>query len=258
MSFRFSQYYKVITFFIAVILWGGTINLIKAEALTIYAAVSTINVIQEISKHFAQQNSIKVQTSFASSSTLAKQIAQGAPVHIFLSANPLWMDYLEKQQLLIPQSRFHLFYNQLVLITPQNQTFEVQWEEFDLPKAFEGRFSIGDPRHVPAGIYAKEALEYFHWWAALKSRAVRTHNVRAALTFVERGEVAMGIVYATDAKISKHVKIVGIFPKKSYSPIMYPIALIGANEHPFAHQFLQFLQTPESLNIYKHHGFVVK
>ncbi len=234
----------------------GLVNPVKADSLIIYAAASTINVVQEVSKLYQQQSSLKIQTSFASSGTLAKQIAQGAPAHVFLSANPLWMDYLEQKKLLTLNSRFNLLRNRLVMVTPNNDHFVVQWAaEFDLSKAFQGRFSMGHPDYVPAGIYAKQALRYFKWWSPLQSRLVAAQDVRAALIFVERGEVEMGIVYETDALISKHVRIVGQFPEKSHSPLVYPIALIAANQTPLAAQFLQFLQTPEVLKIYTQNGF---
>ena len=239
------------------VVWGA-IGPAHGKDFTIYAATSTINALQTLVKQYQQQHPLSIQTSFASSSTLAKQIEQGAPAQIFISANPLWMDYLEKRGLLQPQSRFNLFYNRLVLIAPQTPTFSIQWDSFELPQAFKGRFSMGDPSHVPAGIYAKEALEYFGWWAALQSRAILAHNVRSALTYVERGEVALGIVYQTDAKISQEVQIVGEFPAQSHAPIVYPTALIAEHTNASAHQFIQFLQSPQALPVFKHYGFLVK
>ncbi|MBF0279631.1 MAG: molybdate ABC transporter substrate-binding protein [SAR324 cluster bacterium] len=236
---------------------------LKAESLVIYAASSTINVVQEVSKIFQQQHSVKIRTSFASSGTLAKQIALGAPAQVFLSANPLWMDYLEDKNMLIPGSKLNLLSNRLVIVAPKDQGFLVQWsQEFDLSKAFQGKFSIGHPDYVPAGFYAKEALTYFNWWSPLQTRIVAAQDVRAALIFVERNEVEMGIVYESDAMISKHVKILGRFPEKSHSPIVYPIALISAGEKlsPMASQYLLFLQSLQALEIYRKNkfGFVQK
>lgn len=237
--------------------WGG-ISPVQGKDLTIYAATSTINVIQEIAQRYEKLASLSIRTSFASSSTLAKQIEQGAPAQIFISANPLWMDYLEKRNLLKPQSRFNLFHNRLVLIAPNDSKWAIEWENFDLPKALQGRFSMGDPDHVPAGIYAKEALEYFKWWQVLKTRVIRAHNVRSALIYVERGEVALGIVYQTDAKISEKVQIVGEFPPQSHSPIVYPTALIAEHANPAALPFIRFLQSAEAVAIFQRYGFLVE
>ena len=244
------------------IFYWGFFTSVEANPLIIYAASSTINAIQDIAKLYQEQFPVEIQTSFASSSTLAKQIDQGAPAHIFLSANVRWMDFLEQKERLVSQSRFNLLHNRLVIITPKNQPLSraIQWsDKFDLASTFRGRFSMGDPNHVPAGIYAKEGLQYFNWWLSLKSRMVPARDIRTALVYVERGEVEMGIVYFSDALIAqKNVRVADFFPQESHSPIIYPMALIAENEHPTAHAFFEFLRSPHALQIYEHYGFKTK
>ena len=242
------------------IIYWGLIATVEAGPLIIFAAASTINVVQEAARAYQQQHPVEIRTSFASSSTLAKQIDQGAPAHIILSANTLWMDFLEQKQRLVPQSRFNLFGNRLVIITPKRQTLSesIQWHrDFELASIFRGRFSMGDPNHVPAGIYTKEGLDYFNWWPALQFRMVAARDVRTALVYVERGEVEMGIVYLTDALIAqKSVRIAGFFPQESHSPIVYPIALVSENKHPASQAFIDFLRSPRVSRIYERYGFV--
>lgn len=241
--------------------WGMVANA-EAGPLVIYAAVSAINVIQDVVESYQRQRPVEIRTSFASSSTLAKQIDQGAPAHVILSANIRWMDFLEQKNRLVPQSRFNLFRNRLVIITPNARPLSepVRWSrDFDLASVFQGRFSMGDPNHVPAGIYAREGLEYFNWWAALQHRMVAARDVRTALIYVARGEVEMGIVYSTDALIAqKGVRIAGLFPQKSHSPIVYPVALVSENEHPAGEEFIDFLKSSEAARIYERHGFMVE
>lgn len=239
-------------------IWICSISVLHAESLLLFAASSTINVVKDVVVLYQKEHGVTVRTSFASSGTLARQIEEGAPAHIFLSANVEWMDYLEKKQLLAPSSRFDLFRNRLVLIVPKSQKLTLQMEpQFDLSNAFSGPLAMGNPHSVPAGIYAKEALEYFQWWPALKSRIINAPNVRAALTFVEREEAELGIVYATDALISKRVDVRGLFPEQSHAPIVYPVAGIAENQTPQVQAFLQFLKNPKHHAIFQKHGFLV-
>lgn len=228
------------------------------DKVTIYAAASATNAVTEIGKIFEGEKRVKVVSSFASSSTLAKQIEAGAPAQVYLSASPAWMDYLEGKNFIEAGSRRDLLGNALVLITPKGRAFPVKMEKgVDLSAAFQGKLVIGDPSHVPAGIYAREALVYFGWWEALSSRTMLAIDVRSALNFVERGEAAAGIVYATDARLSEKVETAAVFPEESHSPVSYPAALVrGAGGR--AKEFLDFLYSPQARLIFSKYGFTVK
>lgn len=228
----------------------------RAETL-VFAAASTTNALEDVIAAYTGRTGRAVTASFASSSTLAKQIAQGAPAGVFISANPKWMDYLETEGLLAEGSRGDLLGNALVLIAPKAAAVPVTVDAaLDLPALLgaDGRLSVGDPDHVPAGIYAKQALVALGQWAAVEPRLARSNDVRAALALVDRGETPYGIVYATDAAISDGVAVVGTFPEDSHPPITYPAALVkGADAEAAA--FLDFLKGDEAAVIFRRYGF---
>jgi molybdate transport system substrate-binding protein len=193
---------------------------------------------------------------------LAKQIANGAPADIFLSANKKWMDFLEKKGAIEKSSCFDLLGNRIVLIAPlqsQIQTFEIN-KDLDLAALLgsQGRLSMGDPGHVPAGMYGRQAMENLRLWDQVKDRLAPMKDVRAALVMVERGETPLGQVYATDAAISKKVRIVATFPLKSHPPIVYPVAAVARQESGAASDFLNFLKTQEARAIFEKYGFEVR
>lgn len=229
-------------------------------ATTVFAAASTTNAITEIGKLLEQKNKIKVTGSFASSSTLAKQIEQGAPADVFLSADLKWMDYLAGKKMIDEKSRFNLLGNRLVLIAPASSTLKVDIKQgFDLAKLLgEGKLSMGDPSHVPAGIYGKQALEKLGVWKSVESKVAGAKDVRAALALVEREEAPLGVVYATDAAISKKVKVVGVFPLDSHPPIVYPVALVKDRGTPAAKALLDFLKSPDAKGVFEKYGFTVQ
>ncbi|HWP49584.1 MAG TPA: molybdate ABC transporter substrate-binding protein [Candidatus Limnocylindrales bacterium] len=234
----------------------GTVSLAQ-DKITVYVAASLTNALKELATLYEQRMGVKIQTSFASSSVLAKQIEAGAPADIFISADLEWMDYLEGKNKIEPKSRRNLLSNSLVVIAPKGKAFALKMEKgFNFAEAFHGKLAMGDPDHVPAGKYGKEALIYMGWWDALTPRIVRGENVRAALAFVERGEADAGIVYATDAKQSDKVEVLGTFPEESHKPITYPAALIqGAGSS--AKAFLDFLSSEQAGNIFTKYGFIV-
>jgi molybdate transport system substrate-binding protein len=237
-------------------------GLCAQNEVVVFAAASTTNAVTEISDLFAARGLGRITTSFASSSTLAKQIANGAPADIFLSANKKWMDFLEKKGAIEKSSRFDLLGNRIVLIAPlqsQIQTFEVN-KKLDLAAFLgsHGRLSMGDPGHVPAGMYGRQAMENLKLWDQVKDRLAPMKDVRAALVMVERGETPLGQVYATDAAISKKVRIVGTFPLKSHAPIVYPVAAVARQESGAASDFLNFLKTQEARAIFEKYGFEVR
>ncbi|MFP4354168.1 MAG: molybdate ABC transporter substrate-binding protein [Phycisphaerae bacterium] len=233
------------------------------RTVMVSAAASTTEAVAEIARVFEARTGIPVELNFASSGQLARQVADGAPVDLVLSANPKWMDFLAEKDLIVSGSRSDLLANELVLIAPAGRRFgpeppEVLSAQYDLPSRFAGRLALGDPSHVPAGAYAKAALESLNWWRALADRLAPTKDVRSALAFVERGEVELGIVYATDAAASDKVERLSAFPAGSHPPIRYPVALTAAgNENPSAGPFYSFLHGKEAGEIFRRHGFVV-
>lgn len=227
-----------------------------AENITVFAAASMTNVLQEINQDFERQYpEDKVTFSFASSSALAKQIEQDAPADVFISADLKWLDYLAKKQLAKIKNRTNIIKNALVLVAPKESEIQANSiQAVDFTKELANSYlSVGDPSHVPAGRYAQEALTYYNLWETVEPKLARAKNVRDALSFVERGESPLGIVYATDAKASDKVKVVAIFSPESYGEIVYPAAVVS--EKQSAIKFLDFLQTPEAKARFEAAGF---
>lgn len=232
----------------------------QGDEVTVFAAASTTDALDEVGRAFTAKTGHTIRPSYASSSTLAKQIENGAPVHLYLSANEKWVDYLEEHKLLAPGTRTSLLGNSVVLIAAKGSKvpdIEIG-TGFDLAAALQGgRLAVGDPDHVPAGIYAKEALTNLGVWAVLEPRLARMNDVRAALTLVERGEAPYGIVYATDAAAAG-VRVVGAFPASSHTPVTYPAALVAGGDTPAARALLAFLGSPEAKAVFRRHGFTVR
>ena len=230
------------------------------EKVTIFAAASLTNALTDISALYEKSQDEKEKTtkivhSFASSSTLAKQIENGAPADIFIAADTKWMNYLQDKKLINTASRKEFLGNKLVLIAPKGRGFNVKFDKsFDFSKSFDGRLCTGDIDSVPAGIYAKDSLIYLNWWDGIKTRIVGTQDVRGALAFVEGGECAAGIVYETDAKISNKVEIVATFPEESHTPIVYPMAFV-VNAKNVNNDYFSYLQSSKALDIFKKYGF---
>ncbi len=233
-----------------------TTSLAHAGDTIVFAAASTKDVITEIIALYAKSQSGHVVPSFGSSGDLAKQIENGAPASIFISADVKWMDYVAKAKLIDADSRHNLLGNELVLVAPVDSTSPTSLD--NLASALDGgKLALGDPDSVPAGRYAKAALESLKQWTALEPAIVRTKDVRAALAFVERGEVAAGIVYATDALVSKKVRIAATFPEATHPPIVYPAALIAGHDDAAARDFFAFLTGPEAREVFLSAGFSV-
>ncbi len=231
------------------------------QSVTVFAAASTTNAVTDIAKMFEASHPVKVLLSFASSSTLAKQIGEGAPADVFLSANPQWMDYLAEKNEIVPESRVDLLSNRIVLIAPKDSPVDnvAVDSALDMAGLLKGGYlAMGDPDHVPAGKYGKQAFEKLGLWAAIQDRIARAKDVRAALTLVERAESPLGQVYATDAAISDKVKVVGVFPEDSHPPITYPAALIAGKDNAAARDFLVFLRGPDARAVFEKYGFSVR
>ncbi len=232
----------------------------SAEPLTVYAAASLSRALDEVLDAFGQTHAAPVSANYASSSTLARQIAQGAPADLYLSANLQWMDYLADAGLLANDSRHTLLGNQLVLVTADDSNLAAikLTPNWDLAASLgDSRLAVGDPDHVPAGRYAMEALQWLGLWPVAEPRLARANNVRGALALVERGEAPLGIVYASDA-IGAKVRVLGHFEPQSHSPIDYPVAIVRDADSPDARALLAFLQTPAAASIFRRHGFEVR
>ena len=235
------------------------IGAVQAADINISAAASLTDVLTELAKSYEKVHpDVTIKTSYAGSSALAKQIENGAPADIFISADKDWMDYLQKRNLINPETRKNLLGNYLVLITPVKQEFTINFvKAYNLAANLTGKLCTGEPAYVPVGKYAKQALEYYGWWQTMESRLVGTEDVRTALAFVARGECALGIVYETDARMSDKVKLVARFPAESHSPIVYPIALTKKANND-AQRFLEFLQSDQAIEVFNRYGFIVK
>jgi len=215
------------------------------------------NALDAVDAAFTEHTHIQVTASYAASSALIKQIENGAPADIFLSADVDWMDYGARRKLINNGTRLDLLGNRLVLIAPKESSIrDVSiGPGFDLAQlAGDGRIVTGDVRAVPVGKYAKAALEKLGAWDKAQPKFAMTENVRAALTLVARGEAALGIVYATDARAEPRVKVVGTFPADSHPPIIYPVALT-ADAKPLAAQYLAFLRSSAAKPIFEQYGF---
>jgi molybdate transport system substrate-binding protein len=231
----------------------------QQKSILVFAAASMKNALDEVDESFIKESGMKVVASYAASSTLMKQIEQGAPADVYLSADVDWMAYGAKHGLIKNDTRFDLLGNRLVLIAPKESAIgRVNiGPGFDLAAlAGNERVAVGDVRAVPAGLYAKAALEKLGAWAAIEPKLAMAESVRAALALVARGEAPLGIVYGTDAKIEPAVKIVGVFPDDSHPPIVYPVALT-ASAKPEAARYLEFLRTQQARAIFERYGFNV-
>ena len=229
----------------------------QQKTITVFAAASMKNALDDISAAFTKSTGIKVVASYAASSALIKQIENGAPADVFASADLDWMDYGARNKLIKDDTRVNLLGNRLVLIAPRDSKLGnvTIAPGFDLAKlAGDGRIVTGDVRAVPVGKYAKAALEKLGAWAAAEPKFAMTENVRAALTLVARGEAALGIVYETDAKVEPNVKIIGAFAADSHPPIVYPVALT-VNAKPDAGQYLAFLRSQAAKAVFETYGF---
>lgn len=229
----------------------------SAEEILVFAAASLTDVLDDLSRAFTAQTHVGVKSSFAASSVLAKQIEAGAPADVFFSADPEWMDYLGRQQLLKPRSRHDVVANRLVLIAPADSQMRVTLRKGVDLKALlgaQGKLATGDPDAVPVGKYAKAALQNLGAWEEVESSIVGAENTRAALAFVARGEAPLGIVYETDAMAEKRVRIVGEFPQDSHPPIRYPIATT-THGGAASQQFVDFVRSPPAAKIFRKYGF---
>ncbi len=234
--------------------------------LTVFAAASAGESLNAIAKAYEKLHGGHVVISTAASSTLARQIEHGAPADLFLSADEGWMDYLAAKQAIKPESRRDLLGNSLVLVAPAGSSTAVTVAAgFDIAGAFTGRFALGDPTSVPAGIYARQALEQLGWWTALTPRLAPAADVRAALRLVELGEAGLGAVYNSDAIGALYssdqtgpakIRVVATIPAALHAPIRYPLALT-ATARPGAAELLAYIAGTEAATVFSARGFTV-
>ncbi|MGW8204198.1 molybdate ABC transporter substrate-binding protein [Sphingomonas bisphenolicum] len=223
----------------------------------VLAAASLQDVLAVAAVEWARQGHPQPILSFAGSSALARQIRAGAPADLFVSADEDWMDVVEKAGSVQADTRADIAGNRLVLVSPLRQPVRLTiGRDMPIAKALgSSRLAMADPDSVPAGKYGKAALTTLGVWAAVAPKVVRSENVRAALALVERGEARLGIVYATDARASRKVRIVGIFPPGSHPPIRYPVARLKNSRHADADGFRRFLLSPKGRAVLTRYGF---
>jgi molybdate transport system substrate-binding protein len=226
--------------------------------LTVFAAASLSEAMKAIDQAWVAKDHPPLSLSFAASSTLARQLDHGARANIFASADEAWMNWAVERHLIDAGSRRDVVSTQLVLVVPKEHPQQIDLKPgFDLAGLLgrTGRLAVGDPAHVPAGRYAKQALTSLGVWGIASKHLAPAENVRSALLLVERGEVPAGIVYATDAAASSRVVVAGTFPPGSHEPIKYPFAITRAGDTPEARSLLDFIAGPEGQTIFARFGF---
>jgi len=232
----------------------------QTAALVIFAAASLKNALDEIATAWTKETGKPApKISYGASSALAKQLEQGAPADLFISADTDWMDYVDQKGLIKKNTRVSLLGNKIVLIAPRDSAVAVDIKPgFDLAKALGGgKLAMANVDAVPAGKYGKAALEKLGAWAGVKDKIAQAENVRAALLLVARGEAPLGIVYSTDAAAEPNVKIVGAFPADSHPPIIYPAAETRDAKSADARLFLDYLKSTKARPALEKQGFTV-
>ncbi len=260
MSVQWRDWLKYFTAILAAISLAISFQINQAQAVekvTIFAAASLKNALDEVTSAWKAETGKEVTTSYAASSALAKQIESGAPADIFISADLDWMDYLTAKKLINEATRKSLLSNSIVLVTSKDNV-----ERVDIKKGLDlagllgdGRLAMGAIDSVPAGKYGKAALETLGIWSSVESKIAGAENVRAALLLVSRGEAPYGIVYKTDAVTDKEVAIAGTFPDDSHRPIVYPIAMLADSKNTDAVSLLDYIKSDKAVPLFEKHGF---
>ena len=228
-----------------------------ASELQVFAAISLTDALKEITAEYEQKTGTRVLFNFAASSLLARQISEGAPADVFFSADEEKMDDLQKKKLIVEETRKSLLSNTLVIVIPYDSNARIE-DPQQLGKS-GWKIALAEPKTVPAGIYAKKYLQNVGLWSKVIDRIIPTENVRAALAVVESGNVDVGIVYKTDAAISKRVKIAYEIPYKDSPDISYPVAVLRETKNPkAARDFVEYLASEHSKAIFKKFGFLVR
>ncbi|MEO0385360.1 MAG: molybdate ABC transporter substrate-binding protein [Pseudomonadota bacterium] len=233
---------------------------LRAEPLTVFAAASLKNAFDAIGEAFQQETGVEVVFSYAGTSVLARQIEQGAPADVFVSAHPIWVDYLDERGLIDAETRGRFAGNRLVLIAPSTLAFDAPPDLSSADDVLailgeDGRLAVALVDAVPAGIYAREAMENLGVWEALEPRLAQSDNVRSALFLVARGEAPLGIVYASDAQADEAVFVAETFPLDSHSAVRYTASGVAYSDNAQAAQFLAFLMGQDAQEILAENGF---
>jgi molybdate transport system substrate-binding protein len=240
----------------ALVLLAGGLRLAAAD-VTVFAAASLTDALREIGARYQQTHHDHIYFNFAASSLLARQIREGAPADIFFSADEAWMDALEKRGLIVTATRTNRLSNSLVIVTSTDSRLAIR-SAADLAGPAVKRVALADPRIVPAGVYSRIYLEQLHLWSAVQPKVVPTENVRGALAAVESGNVDAGMVYRTDAAISKRVRVACAIPARDGPEIRYPMALVkDSKQVEAARAFLHYLDSAEAAKVFEKFGFVV-
>jgi molybdate transport system substrate-binding protein len=231
-----------------------------AEKLIVFAAASLKGSLDDVAKLYEKKSGNTVSISYAASGPLAKQIEAQAPADVFISADNKWMDYVVRAGAVKKDQVVDLLGNRLVLVAAKDSKISLRiGKGFDLVGALgDSRLAMGEVKSVPAGTYGKDALEYYGVWKDAEKKAAFADNVRSALKLVTTGEAPLGIVYETDAKADKGVKVIGYFGEDSHRPIVYPAAPIAASKSPATREFFDFLKGSEAADVFKKAGFTVK
>ena len=243
------------------LVWGPLARPAVAQSndVVVFAAASLKTALDEIAVRWQAENKRALKISYAASSALAKQIEQGAPADLFISADLDWMDYLDRRKLLQPGTRFDLLGNRIALVAGKDSTTKLDITPgFDLAGALgNGRLAMANVDAVPAGKYGKAALEKLGVWSSVSGKIAQAADVRAALVLVSRGEAPLGIVYQTDAAADPGVRIVGLFPADTHPPIIYPAALVATSKNADAKRFLDYLGGATAKPLFEKQGFTV-
>lgn len=229
----------------------------RAAELNVFAAASLTDALREISSRYEKEGGDRIALNLGASSMLARQIQEGAPADLFLSADEETMNELEKRKLLLPGTRQSVLSNTLVIVVPADSKLKIRGAR-DLAAPSVRVLALAEPRTVPAGIYAKRYLSRIGIWSRIADRVVPTENVRAALAAVEAGNADAGIVYRTDARIAKRVRIACEVPRAEVPGISYPFAVLAESPRPqAARRFLAYLESPKSIAVFRKHGFLI-
>lgn len=231
---------------------------LRAAEVTVFAAASLTDALKAIAANYKKSSGDKVIFNFAASSLLAQQIAAGAPADIFFSADEAQMNMLAERGLIDLATRKSILGNSLVVVVPSGSNLQIE-SAADLTNAVVKQIALADPKAVPAGVYAKAWLEKLHLWPTIEPKVIPTENVRAALAAVASGNVDAGVVYKTDAAISKKVKIAYAVPRAAGPDIHYPVALVKGSPQPAdAKQFLDYLSSKEAGQVFRRFGFLLR
>lgn len=230
---------------------------VHAATITVFAAASLTDALKEIAPAYEKRSGDKILLNFGASSLLARQIEEGAPADVFFSADEAKMDALEKKGLIVSPTRKSRLSNTLVIVVVADSTLKIT-SPADLAKPLVKRIALADPKAVPAGVYAKAYLEKLNLWSSLENKVVPTENVRAALAAVESGNIEAGMVYKTDAQISKKIKVAYEIPAKEGPAISYPVAVVKESKNiESARKLVDYLDSPATTPVFEKFGFMV-